>query len=144
MKLSTRTRYGIRALLELAINHGKGVLQTRIIAERQNISVKYLEQLMTMLKSAGFIIAVRGSKGGYTLAKPPNQIKLSDVLGVLEGPLFNGQAPQNNADNVQDIDWVLKYVWTQLQQAVDNILEAITLQDLVDKTTDRQTLNYQI
>jgi Rrf2 family protein len=87
VKLSTRTRYGIRAILELAVNHGKGPLQTRVIARRQNISVKYLEQLMAMLKTGGFVRSIRGSKGGYVLARPPAQIKLREVFSALEGPV---------------------------------------------------------
>ncbi|RKY23092.1 MAG: Rrf2 family transcriptional regulator, partial [Planctomycetota bacterium] len=74
MKLSTRTRYGVRALLELAGSYGKGPLQIKVIAHRQDISVKYLEQLIAILKSAGLVKSIRGSKGGYVLAKTPNQI----------------------------------------------------------------------
>ncbi|MHC4242217.1 MAG: RrF2 family transcriptional regulator, partial [Planctomycetota bacterium] len=69
MKLSTRTRYGVRAILELAENYGNGPLQLRVIARDQGVSVKYLEQLMAMLKAAGIVRSVRGSKGGYILAK---------------------------------------------------------------------------
>lgn len=85
MKLSTRTRYGIRAVLELAQNNGNRPLQLRIIAQHQDISVKYLEQLMAILRSAGFVRSIRGAKGGYLLAKPPNQVKISDVFDCLEG-----------------------------------------------------------
>ena len=76
MKLSTRTRYGIRAILELAGNYQKDPLQLKIIAERQDISVKYLEQIMTILRSGELVRSIRGPKGGYMLAKAPNQIKL--------------------------------------------------------------------
>ena len=65
MKLSTRTRYGMRAMLELAENFGRGPLQTRVIAKHQDISIKYLEQLMSLLKSADLVRSVRGAKGGY-------------------------------------------------------------------------------
>jgi Rrf2 family protein len=86
MKLSTRTRYGVRAILELALNDDKGPLQLKIIAHRQDISLKYLEQLMAILRTTGFVKSLRGAKGGYVLAKAANQIKLSDVFGALEGP----------------------------------------------------------
>ncbi len=82
MKLSTRTRYGIRAMLELAENSAEGPLQIRTIAQRQDISFKYLEQLITILKSAGFVRSIRGAKGGYLLAKAANQIRLSDVFSA--------------------------------------------------------------
>ena len=80
MKLSTRTRYGMRAILELAANYGKGPLQIKIIAQRQDISIKYLEQLMASLKAAELVKSVRGSKGGYILAKTPDLIRVSDCF----------------------------------------------------------------
>ena len=76
MKLSTRTRYGMRAIIELAQHEGKKPLQLKAIADRQDISVKYLEQLMSTLRSAGFVRSVRGSKGGYILARPADEVKL--------------------------------------------------------------------
>jgi len=85
MKLSTRTRYAVRAIIELAQNDSNRPLQLKIIAQRQDISVKYLEQLMAILRSAGFVRSIRGSKGGYVLARAPNQIKLNEVLHRLEG-----------------------------------------------------------
>ena len=78
MKLSTRTRYAVRAIIELALNAEKKPLQLKIIAQHQDISVKYLEQLMAVLRSAGFVRSVRGAKGGYVLAKPQEQIKLNE------------------------------------------------------------------
>ena len=144
MKLSTRTRYGIRAILELAKNHGKGPLQIKTIAQRQDISVKYLEQLITILKSAGFVRSIRGSKGGYMLAKAPNEIKLNDVFNALEGPTATVECIENENYCARVADCVARQVWVQLQEAIDNVLKAITLQDLVDRTKDKRTLNYQI
>jgi len=145
MKLSTRTRYGIRAILEVAGNHSKRPLQTKIIAQNQDISVKYLEQLMAILKSAGFVRSIRGSKGGYILAKPANQIRLSDVFGALEGPsAINVECLENKSYCAQAADCVARQVWAQVEQAIKNVLQSITLQDLVDRTKDRKTLNYQI
>ena len=115
MKLSTRTRYGIRAILELAVNNNKGPLQTKIIAERQDISGKYLEQLLAALKSAGFVRSIRGSKGGYVLAKPENQIKLSDVFNALEGPVITVECLENESYCAQVADCVVRQVWAQLQ-----------------------------
>src|SRR4030042_4158023 len=95
MKLSTRTRYAVRAILELADHFGKGPLQTRIIAENQDISVKYLEQLMAALKSAGLVRSQRGAKGGYILNQPPDKIKLSDVFDIFEGPVVTVECVTN-------------------------------------------------
>ena len=144
MKLSTRTRYGIRAILELAENQGRGPLQLKIIARRQDISVKYLEQLMAILKSAGFIRSIRGSKGGYMLAKTPGQIKLSDVFNCLEGPVVTVECVENEDCCARAADCVARQLWTEVQQAVKNVLQSITLRDLVDRTKDKRALDYQI
>ena len=144
MKLSTRARYGIRAISELAENHGKGPLQIKAIARRQGISVKYLEQLMAILKSAGFIKSIRGSRGGYILAKAPNQIKLSDVFNAFEGPVATVECVENKSYCARTADCVTRQVWVQVQQAIENILQSITLQDLVDRTKDKRSLDYQI
>jgi len=144
MKLSTRTRYGVRAILELAESAARKPLQLKTIAQHQEISLKYLEQLMAMLRSAGFVRSVRGSKGGYVLAKLPSQIKLSDVFNCLEGPVITAECVQNDNYCARSADCVAKQVWAQVQQAVTNVLESITLQDLVDKAKDKKTSNYQI
>jgi len=95
MKLSARTRYGLRALLELAENASKGPLQLRVIARRQEISAKYLEQLMAVLKSAGFVRSIRGAKGGYLLARQPDQIRLDEVFHCLEGTVTTSECVEN-------------------------------------------------
>ena len=144
MKLSTRTRYGIRAILELAQNQGKGPLQIKTIAAHQDISVKYLEQLMAMLKSAGFVRSIRGSKGGYILAKSPKQIKLSDVFNCLEGPVVTAECVENESYCSRTADCLTRQLWAQVQQAIMGVLQSTTLQDLLERAKDRKTLNYQI
>ena len=144
MRLSTRTRYGIRAMLELAENVGRGPLQLRIIARRQDISAKYLDQLMAILKSAGFVRSIRGSKGGYILAKAPEQIKLSDVFCCLEGPVVTVECTENENYCARAADCVARQVWTQVQEAVMAVLQSLTFQDLVDRTKTNKALDYQI
>ena len=145
MKLSTRTRYGIRAILELAGNRSKGPLQLKIIAQRQDISVKYLEQLVAILKSAGFVRSVRGSKGGYILAKAPNQIKLSDVFNALEGSSAVAvECLENKNYCARAADCMARQLWAQVQDAIETVLQSITLQDLIDRARDKRTLDYQI
>jgi len=144
MWLSTRTRYGIRAMLELAENVGRGPLQLRIIARRQDISVKYLDQLMTILKSAGFVRSIRGSKGGYVLARVPEQIKLNDVFNCLEGPVVTVECTENENYCARAADCVARQVWTQVQEAVMAVLQSITFQDLVDRTKNNKSPDYQI
>ena len=145
MKLSTRTRYGVRAILELAASQSTKPLRIKTIAHRQDISVKYLEQLMAVLKSAGFVRSIRGSKGGYILAKAANQIKLGDVFNALEGPsAIPLECLENKNYCARAADCVTRQVWAEVQQAIMNVLQSMTLQDLVDRAKDKRTLNYQI
>ncbi len=144
MKLSTRTRYGMRAIIELAENDRKSPLQLKIIAQRQDISAKYLEQLMVVLKSAGFIRSIRGAKGGYVLAKTPNQIKLSDVFHCLEGPVTTVECVENEDYCRRAPDCAARQVWIQVQEAIEGVLQSITLQDVVDRAKGDRALDYQI
>lgn len=144
MKFSTRTRYAVRAIIELAQNDSNRPLQLKIIAQRQNISVKYLEQLMAILRSAGFVRSIRGSKGGYLLAKAPNQIKLNEVLHRLEGTVTTVECVENEDYCLRSADCAARYLWIQVEQAIEKALEAVTLQDLIDKANDEKKLDYQI
>jgi Rrf2 family cysteine metabolism transcriptional repressor len=144
MKLSTRTRYGMRAIIELGKHEEEGPLQLKIIAQRQDISVKYLEQLMAVMKSAGIVRSIRGSKGGYVLAKAPEKIKLSDVLHCLEGSVTTVECVENKDYCVRAADCAARQLWSQLQQAIEDVLQSMTLQDLVNKAKDKRILDYQI
>lgn len=144
MKLSTRTRYGIRAMLELAENYGEGPLQIRVIANRQDISVKYLEQLMAMLRSGGLVRSIRGSKGGYMLSKVPAQIKLDELFTCLEGPVVTVECVEDENYCARAADCVTRQVWAQVQAAMVKVLQSMTLQDLVNRTKERKNLDYQI
>ncbi len=144
MKLSTRTRYGIRAVLELAENYGNGPLRLKIIAQRQEISVKYLEQLMTVLRSAGFVRSIRGSKGGYLLAKAPGKIKISDVFYCLEGPVVMSECVEHESYCTRTNDCVARQVWTEVQNAIMGVMQSVTLQNLVDRAKSNKVSDYQI
>jgi Rrf2 family cysteine metabolism transcriptional repressor len=144
MKLSTRTRYGIRAILELAENYGNGSLQLKKIAEDQGISIKYLEQLIAILKSAGIVNSTRGSKGGYILAKSPKEIKLSDCFNCLEGPIVTVECVENESYCTKTSDCITRQVWSEIQKAVMSILESYTLQDLIDRAKNSRPVHYQI
>lgn len=144
MKLSTRTRYGMRAIIELAENDRKDPLRLKVIAQHQDISAKYLEQLMVVLKSAGFVRSIRGAKGGYLLAKAPNQIKLSDIFHCLEGTVSTVECVENEDYCPRAADCVARQVWTQVQEAIENVLQSITLQDVVDRAKGDKALDYQI
>ena len=145
MKLSSRSRQGFRAILELAFGYGGGPLQIKTIAKHQEISVKYLEQLIAMLKSAGIVNSIRGPKGGYILTRPPNQIKLSDIFIALEGHLIAAECLQHPDFCQKCADCVTRQLWYEMQNAVMSVLDVQTLQDLVDraKGADKRS-NFQI
>ena len=147
MRLSTRSRYGVRALLELALNYNKGPLQIKIIAEREKISNKYLEQLISVLKTSGLVLSVRGPKGGYVLAKPPEEINLSDVFVVLEGPLTTFDCLVDKSYCTRCGDCLTKNIWLKMQEAINGVLTAITLRDMANdavKHKEGQNPTYQI
>lgn len=133
MKLSSRSRYGLCAVLDLALEYGKGPLQIKVIASREDISNKYLEQLMTILKTSGLVRSLRGPKGGYMLAKPPNEVKLNEVFTVLEGPLVTVECLQHPQFCPRCAECITRQVWSDVQDAMLGVLEAINLQDLVDR-----------
>jgi Rrf2 family transcriptional regulator, cysteine metabolism repressor len=133
MKLSTRTRYGLRALVDLAITGTGQPVQLKDIAQRQQISLSYLEHLINPLISAGIIKSTRGAKGGILLVKPPDQVRLNKVLEILEGPL----APVDCLTDAKSCSrsglCATRDLWNEMKQAMENVLEATTLQDLVNR-----------
>ncbi|UCD51457.1 MAG: Rrf2 family transcriptional regulator [Phycisphaerales bacterium] len=143
MKLSTRTRYGIRAIIELAQHEAKRPLQLKLIAERQGISVKYLEQLMSLLRSSGFVRSVRGSKGGYILARAPEHITLDEVFRCLEGPVTTAECTENQDYCERAPDCAAREVWLQVEEAIQRVLSSISLADLVQRV-ETPASDYQI
>jgi len=133
MKLSTRSRYGMRALLELGIHYGEGLMLIKDIATRQQVSQYYLEQIMLQLRAAGFVRSQRGARGGIALVRPPREIKLSDALAALGGmescPVECVQdAAACNRSNI----CAMRDVWTEVRESISHVLESKTLQDLVE------------
>ena len=144
MKLSTRTRYAVRAMIELAKHDNNRPLQLKLIAERQEISIKYLEQLMAVLRSAGLIKSVRGSRGGYILAKAPNQIAIIDILHCVEGPIATVECVEDGTRCSRATDCAAREVWMRVEQAIENVLQSITLRDVADMATGTKQSDYQI
>lgn len=143
MKLSTRTRYGMRAIIELAQYEGTRPLQLKTIAERQEISIKYLEQLMGLLRSAGLVRSVRGSKGGYALGRPQDQIKVSDIFRCLEGTVTTTECVEDKDVCKRSADCVARELWMEIEASIHQVLESITLADMV-KRTKAHGSDYQI
>jgi Rrf2 family protein len=129
----------------LAKHQGHGPLQIKLIAERQEISVKYLEQVMTILKAGGFIRSLRGSKGGYLLAQPPEQIRLDAVFTALEGAAGPAECLEDAGSCSRAADCVTRELWVEVQAAVLKVLGSVTLQDMVEKAQKSEgNFAYQI
>jgi len=138
MKLSTKGRYGTRAMLDLALHHGEGPIQLRDIASRQQISERYLEQLVLTLKAGGLLKSIRGAKGGFTLSKPPSGIRLIDIVQTLEGAICP-VACIDDPDSCSRVDeCVTRDIWGDLGKAMTQVLESQTLEDLVRKHKEKE------
>ena len=133
MRLSTKMRYGTRALAELASVYPHGSLPVKELARRQNLSVKYLEQIMSALKAGGLTSAVRGVNGGHELTRPPSEIKLSDVFRALEGPLMLIECTEHPEKCRLSRDCPSLPLWRNITVAIQSVLENTTLQDLLDQ-----------
>mgnify|MGYP003573422949 CR=1 FL=1 len=145
MKLSSRTRYGMRAMLELALEFGNKPLQIKTISDREDISNKYLEQLIAMLKSTGLVRSIRGPRGGYMLAKPPSEIQIKDIFYTLEGPVTTAECLEHAEFCPRCTDCATRQIWGEIQDAILNVLKSRTLQDLVDQSVKaKDAKNYQI
>ncbi|MBA7482313.1 HTH-type transcriptional regulator CymR [subsurface metagenome] len=133
MKLSTRGRYGTRALLELALHQGGGPVPLKDIAQRQQISLQYLEHLITPLIAAGIVLSTRGPRGGVSLAKPPEAVRLSEIIQLLEGSIAPVECVNNPGICVRSKLCVTRDIWGELKKVMNGVLESITLQDLVER-----------
>lgn len=131
MKLSTKGRYGVKAMVDLAINYGKEPVSIKSISERQKISEYYLEQLFSSLRKSGLIKSVRGASGGYILDKEPKDITVYEVLEVLEGPIEISNCLEDGSCNNIDC-CATRIVWKKIKESIDSVTTSITLQDIVD------------
>ena len=132
MKISTKGRYGLRALIDLAI-HGKSGVPVYLsdIAKRQEISDKYLEQIATHLQRGGLVRTIRGRKGGYLLNKPENQIRLSEIVEVLEGPICLVDCVKEPGTCAKSSGCTTRDIWTELSDKIEEVLAGYTLEDIV-------------
>lgn len=125
MKISTKGRYGLTLMIELARNYGAGPLSLKSIAEQKDLSNHYLEQLATPLRNAGLIRSVRGPYGGYTLAKEPELITTGDVIRVLEGPI-------TLVEGIEEEEPAQQALWIQIRDVIKDVLDTTTLKDLLE------------
>lgn len=131
MKLTTRSRYGTRMILDMAINGQDGPVRIKDIAARQGVSVKYLEKLVRELKDAGFVRSRRGPRGGHELDKPLEAISVGDIVRALEGDLSLVECGSNGGNCPRLAECLTRGVWMEAARAMHEKLDSITLADLV-------------
>lgn len=134
MNISTKGRYGLRAMVDIAVHSLGDYIPLKVIAERQAISENYLEQVFSVLKKAKLVKSARGSQGGYTLSREATKITVGEVLRTLEGDL----SITGDDDGVLGLDKTIKVcintmVWQKVNVQINNVMDSVTLQDLVEK-----------
>jgi len=144
MKISTKGRYGTRALLDIALHQEDGLVPLRDIARRQQVPLPYLNHLITPLVGGGIVRSTRGIGGGVSLAKSPEEIKLSEVIELLEGSLALVKCVTDPAACNRSEFCATRDIWNELKMAMDGILESTTLQDLVDRQKRKERPMYYI
>ncbi|MDU1042813.1 MAG: Rrf2 family transcriptional regulator [Clostridiales bacterium] len=139
MKISTKGRYSLMFLIDLAQHGDEGFIALNDVASRKNISKKYLEQIVPILNKAGLLQANRGAKGGYCLAKSPDSISVGDILKVTENIFMPETAQTDPNEEVLSL-----FIWNGLDDVIEKYLDGITIQDILDKQTVYYSNNYII
>jgi len=134
MRLSTKGRYGLIAMVDLAMHSNDETVSVNSIAARQCLSESYLEQLIAKLKKAGLVNSIRGINGGYTLAKDPQHISVGDILRSLEGNLSVVECTDNDSECAKFDSCVTKYVWKRINDSINTVVDSMTLQEIVENS----------
>ncbi|WP_409301860.1 cysteine metabolism transcriptional regulator CymR [Peribacillus sp. SCS-155] len=135
MKISTKGRYGLTIMIELAKKHGEGPTSLKTIAQTHDLSEHYLEQLIAPLRNAGLVKSIRGAYGGYVLARDPGEITSGDIIRVLEGPI-------SPVEGIEDEEPVKRQLWIRIRDAVKDVLDNTTLEDLANYNDMEQQDSY--
>ena len=125
-------------MLELACHYGQGPIELKEISKREDISLKYLEQVIVPLRTAGLVKSVRGSKGGYSLAKPPSEICLKDLVEILDGPLHLIECLNDPKVCQKMPSCVTRDIWKEVSEAICGIFHSITLEDMVRRRREKE------
>ena len=135
MKLSTRGKYGVRAMYEIALRGAGEPVPLKTIAANQGLSVHYLEQLIGPLREAGLVTSVRGARGGYMLGRPPEEITIAEIITLLEGPITPSDCVGDDGGHVEHCGCpdgcVARGIWERVREAVVGLLSSMTLADLL-------------
>ena len=132
--LSTKGRYGVRAAFDLALHYGEGPIPLKSIAERQNISDPYLEQLIAVLRKDGLVNSVRGAQGGYMLSRRPSQISVGEIIRSLEGPMAPAECVLDDQDKecIKADYCVTRVLWEKIRDSINNVINSVSLQDMIE------------
>ncbi|MDC4204521.1 MAG: Rrf2 family transcriptional regulator [Candidatus Manganitrophus sp.] len=150
---SAKSEYAVLAILALSLHSGEGPLQVRAIAQKERIPIRFLEQVMNHLKKRGFVESVRGPHGGYRLTRPPDQIRLGEVLQAMEGPLVEIDSAQRrqreslNGTNGEIDNILIREVWQEVNTSLRDHLDSINFKDLSERKKElegKQTLMFHI
>ncbi|MGL5676709.1 MAG: RrF2 family transcriptional regulator [Cellulosilyticaceae bacterium] len=133
MKISTKGRYGLRTLIDLAVHEDEAPISLAIIAERQGISMNYLEQVFAILKRASLVKSIKGAQGGYKLLCNPKEIQIKEILTLLEGDLSIVEYDDKREEETLLQKCIREALWEQIDVAVDRILGTLTLQDMIEE-----------
>ena len=144
LKISTKGRYALRMLIDLAEQQNTGFVPLKDIAERQHISKKYLEQIIPLFNRSDMLLTNRGAQGGYMLARQPAQYTVGEILRLTEGTLVPVACAQNPAQCDRSADCATLPVWQGLSRVINEYLDGITLQDLLDQHRERAIDDYVI
>ncbi|MDP4083401.1 MAG: Rrf2 family transcriptional regulator [Bacillota bacterium] len=135
MKISTKGRYGLTIMIELAKKHGEGPISLKAIAQANDLSEHYLEQLIAPLRNAGLVKSIRGAYGGYVLGDMPSKITSGDVIRVLEGPI-------TPVEGIEDEEPAKRELWIRIRDAIKDVLDNTTLEDLASHSNDGESDAY--
>ncbi len=134
MKISTRGRYAVRVMLDLALHNTGEYIKVKDIAKRQGISDKYLEQIISLLNKAGYVNSVRGSGGGYRLSNDPGTYTVGDILRLTEGSLAPVACSEDNGMSCDRMEGCeTRELWRELYEAINNVVDNVTVGDLVER-----------
>ncbi|MCR5149825.1 MAG: RrF2 family transcriptional regulator [Clostridiales bacterium] len=144
MKVSTKGRYALRMMLDLAQHYEEGFISLKDISKRQEISKKYLEQIIIIINKPDFLKTNRGSQGGYKLAKSPSEYTVGDILRLTEGSLSPVDCVDNPSECERYAGCLTLPVWKHLSEIINDYLDSVTLQDILDTQQEEYAINYVI
>ena len=133
MILSTKGRYGLKIMYELALNYGNGPMPLKEVAQRQQLSETYLEQIIAHLKKGGLVASIRGAQGGYELIRKPEEISVGEIIRTLEGPLAPSECVLDDEPECTKAEYcVTRLIWEKIMEGINNVVDSITLNDMVE------------